>query len=463
MTEAVGAASGNAHPAGKIEINGLDRFFRLSERATSVPQETVAGLTTFAAMAYIIAVNPAIMSQAGMDRAELVIATALAAIFGSVMMGLTANLPLAVAPAMGSNVIFTFVLVKQMGVPWQGALAMVAFTGIVFLALSLSKVREKVAKDVPEVLKVGIQAAVGTLIVFIGLRGAGFIVANPSTYVAMGSLKSPAVLLTLAGLLLTPLLIVRRVPGALIVSIVLITLVGFFVPLSADKMVTTAPSAIVAWPKWPASTFMAFDFAWLFSNFLIALPLLFYFICAEFFSTLGTLIGVTGAANLRKPDGSIPNATAAFATDATSSFVGPMLGTSVVTAYIESVTGVLAGGRTGLTSLVVAAAFALSLFFWPLIIIIPPQATAPTLMLVGVLMMQGLSRIDLTDISNAVPVVLMLLITVLTNNLINGMALGTLSYILLNVAQGRRSEISGVVWGLGVVFLVYFYVTSRLM
>jgi adenine/guanine/hypoxanthine permease len=461
MTEAV-AASGSTTPA-RSPSGALDRFFRLTERATSVPQETVAGLTTFAAMAYIIAVNPAIMSQAGMDRAELVIATALAAIFGSVMMGLTANLPLAVAPAMGSNVIFTFVLVKQMGVPWQGALAMVAFTGIVFLALSLSRVREKVAKDVPEVLKVGIQAAVGTLIVFIGLRGAGFIVANQSTYVAMGSLKSPAVLLTLAGLLLTPLLVVRRVPGALIVSIALITLAGFFVPLNDAKMVTTAPAAIVAWPKWPASTFAAFDFAWLFSNFILALPLLFYFICAEFFSTLGTLIGVTGAANLRKPDGSIPNATAAFATDATSSFVGPMLGTSVVTAYIESVTGVLAGGRTGLTSLVVAAAFALSLFFWPLIVIIPPQATAPTLMLVGVLMMQGLARIDLTDISNAVPVVLMLLITVLTNNLINGMALGTLSYILLNMAQGRSREISGVIWGLGVVFLAYFYVTSRLM
>src|SRR5581483_3352953 len=273
-------------------------------------------------------------------------ATALAAIFGSVMMGLTANLPLAVAPAMGSNVIFTFVLVKQMGVPWQGALAMVAFTGLVFLALSLSKVREKVAKDVPEVLKIGIQAAVGTFIVFIGLRTAGFIVANPQTYVAMGSLKSPAVLLTLAGLLLTPLLVVRRVPGALIISIVVLTLVGFFVPLSADKMVTAVPSAIVAWPKWPVTSFAAFDFGWLFSHFVLALPILFYFVCAEFFSTLGTLIGVTGAANLRKPDGSIPNATAAFATDATSSIVGPLLGTSVVTAYIESVTGVLAGGRT---------------------------------------------------------------------------------------------------------------------
>ena len=170
----------------------LDRSFRLSERRTSAMQEIIAGATTFAAMAYILAVNPSIMANAGMDRGDLVIATALAALFGSAMMGLWANLPLAVAPAMGSNVIFTYVIVKQMGAPWQGALAMVAFTGVVFLILSLSKLREKVAKEVPEALKIGIQAAVGTLIVFIGLRGAGFVVANPSTYIAMGSLRSPA-------------------------------------------------------------------------------------------------------------------------------------------------------------------------------------------------------------------------------------------------------------------------------
>ena len=440
----------------------LDRIFRLSERSTSVPQEAIAGATTFAAMAYIIAVNPAIMSNAGMDRGDLVIATALAAIFGSVMMGLWANLPLAVAPAMGSNVIFTYVIVKQMGAPWQGALAMVAFTGVVFLILSLSKLREKVAKDVPEALKVGIQAAVGTLIVFIGLRGAGFIVANPSTYIALGSLKNPPVLLTMLGILLTPILVVRRVPGALIIAIAVITLVGLFVPASEGKMVTTAPSAMLAWPKWPASTFGQLDFEWLFSNFIIALPLLFYFICAEFFSTLGTLIGVTGAANLRKPDGSIPSATAAFATDATSSIVGPILGTSVVTAYIESITGVQAGGRTGLTSLVVATFFVLALFFWPVFVIVPPQATAPALVLVGVLMMQGLARIDLTDLSNAIPIVLTLLVTVLTNNLINGMALGTLSLILILISTGRAREISGVVWGLGVVFLAFFYVTTRI-
>ena len=444
-------------------MNALDRYFKYAERGSSFRQEVIAGATTFAAMAYIIAVNPSIMSQAGMDRGELVIATAIAAIFGSVLMGLSANLPLAVAPAMGSNVIFTFVLVKQMGVPWQGALAMVAFTGVVFLALSLSKVREKVAKDVPEVLKIGIQAGVGTLIVFIGLRGAGFIVANPSTYMSMGSLNSPGVLLTMAGLLLTPVLVVRGVPGALIISIAALTVIGFFVPGANGKMITAMPSSILAWPKFPSSTFMALDFGWLFSHFLLALPILFYFVCAEFFSTLGTLIGVTGAANLRKPDGSIPNATAAFATDAASSIVGPIFGTSVVTAYIESVTGVQAGGRTGLTSLTVAALFVVSLFLWPVFVIVPPQATAPALVLVGVLMMQGIARIDFSNMMNALPVVMTLLITVLTNNLINGMALGTFSYILLTMAAGRTRDITGVVWGLGVVFVAFFVVTTKLM
>ena len=456
--------SDRAAPANTAPPSGfIDRTFRLSERSTSAGREIIAGATTFAAMAYILAVNPSIMSTTGMDRGDLVIATALAALFGSALMGLWANLPLAVAPAMGSNVIFAFVIVKQMGAPWQGALAMVAFTGAVFLALSLSKVREKVAKEVPEALKVGIQAAVGALIVFIGLRGAGFVVANSSTYIAMGSLKNPATLLTMAGILLTPVLVVRKIPGALIIAIAVLTIVGLVTPGATGKMVTTPPATLLAWPKWPTGTFGQLDFIWLFTHFLIALPLLFYFVCAEFFSTLGTLIGVTGAANLRQPDGSIPSATAAFATDAISSIVGPVLGTSVVTAYIELIAGVQAGGRTGLTALTAAALFALSLFLWPIFVIVPPQATAPALVLVGVLMMQGLGRIDLTDLANAVPIALTLLLTVLTNNLINGMAMGTLSFILILLATGRAREISGIVWGLGAVFLAFFYVTTMLM
>src|SRR3954468_17647744 len=282
MDEMTKPQDASAEPAPRAATGLLDRTFGLTERGTSVGREVMAGATTFAAMAYIIAVNPAIMSNAGMDRADLVSATALAAILGSVMMELWANLPLAVAPAMGSNVIFTYVIVKQMGMPWQGALAMVAFTGVLFLILSLSKLRERVARDVPEALKIGIQAAVGTLIVFIALRGAGFVVQNPSTYIAMGSLRSPPVLLTLAGLLLTPVLIARRVPGGLILSIALVTLIGFLVPGANGKMVTSVPSAIISWPRWPTSTFMALDIGYLFSHFVVALPLLFYFLCAEF-------------------------------------------------------------------------------------------------------------------------------------------------------------------------------------
>ncbi|HEY9346857.1 MAG TPA: NCS2 family permease [Inquilinus sp.] len=442
----------------------LDRRFKLSERGSSVPQEVIAGITTFAAMAYIVAVNPAIMSAAGMDRGDLVIATALAAIFGSLMMGLTANLPLALAPAMGSNIVFAYVMVKQMGIPWQGALAMVAVSGVIFLVLSVSRLREKVAKEMPEVLRVGIQAAVGTLIVFIGLRGAGFIVANPNTYVSMGSLASPPVLLTLVGILVTPVLVARGVPGALVLSIAALTVIGIFVPLKPDgTMVTTLPATVFALPKWPESTFLALDFSYLVSHFLVALPLLFYFLCGEFFSNLATLIGVTTTANLRQPDGSIPSATAAFTSDATATIVGPLLGTSVVTSFIESVAGVQAGGRTGLTSVVVAIGFVLALFIWPVFVIIPPQATAPALVVVGIFMLQGLARIDLSDLANAVPVTLMLLVTVLSNNLINGMAIGTFAYILLCLALGRRSGLTTVVWGIGVIFVMYFVVTSRLM
>lgn len=440
----------------------LDRLFDLSGRGTTPGREMLAGFTTFAAMAYILAVNPAIMAAAGMDRGDLVVATGLAALFGSVLIGLLSNLPLAVAPAMGSNIVFSYVLVRQMGIPWQAGLAIVLITGVVFLGLSLSRLRERIARDVPEVLKVAIQAAVGMLIVFIALRGAGFVVASPGTLLKMGSLASPPVLLTLVGMLATPLLVIRRVPGALVLSIAAMTIAGLVVPDGHGRMLTRLPAHLLAWPHLPTRTAFHLDFGYVASHFLLTLPLMFYFFCSEFFSTLGTVIGVTGAAGLREPDGSIPNATRTFVADAISTIVGPLLGTSVVTVYIESVTGVQAGGRTGLVSLTTGFCFLLALFFWPLFVVIPPQATAPALLIVGVLMLQGLSRIDLGELGNAVPVTLTLLITILTNNLINGMALGTLSFILLQAATGSLRRISPIIWGLGAVFLAFFVVTTQL-
>lgn len=440
----------------------LDRLFALTERGTTPGRELLAGFTTFAAMAYILAVNPAIMAAAGMDRADLVVATGLASLFGCVLIGLLSNLPLAAAPAMGSNIVFAYVLVRQMGIPWQAGLAIVVVTGVVFLLLSLSRLRARVARDVPEVLKVAIQASVGMLIVFIALRGAGFVVAQPGTLVKMGSLASPPVLLTLLGILLTPVLVVRRVPGALVLSIAAMTVAGLFVHGADGRPLTRLPAHLLALPHWPSHTALQLDFGYVLSHFVLTLPLMFYFFCSEFFSTLGTVIGVTGAANLREPDGSIPNATRTFASDAVSTIVGPMLGTSVVTIYIESVTGVQAGGRTGLTAVFAGLFFAVSLLLWPLFVVIPPQATAPALVIVGVLMLQGLSRIDLGQLRNAVPVTLTLLITVLTNNLINGMAVGTLGFLLLELADGGVRRVSPVIWGLSAVFIAFFVVTTHL-
>ncbi|MCQ8242295.1 NCS2 family permease [Rhizosaccharibacter radicis] len=443
-------------------MSKLDRFFELEARGTTVGRETVAGFTTFAAMAYILAVNPAIMAAAGMDRVDLVVATGLSSLVGCLLVGLLSNLPLAAAPAMGSNIVFAYVLVKQMGIPWQAGLAIVIVTGVMFLALSLSKLRERVARDVPEVLKVAIQASVGMLIVFIALRGSGFVVSSPGTLVKMNSLGRPFVLLTLAGILLTPVLVARRVPGALILSIGIMTAAGLVVPGADGKPLTRLPAHLLALPHWPAHTALKPDFGFVASHLLLTLPLMFYFFCSEFFSTLGTVIGVTGAANLREPDGSIPNATRTFAADAMSTIVGPLLGTSVVTIFIESVTGVQAGGRTGLAAVVVGLCFACSLFLWPLFVVIPAAATTPALVVVGVLMLQGVARIDLTEWSSAVTVSLTLLVTVLTNNLINGMAVGTLAFLLLGIAAGDGRRMGAVVWGLAVVFVAFFVVTTHL-
>lgn len=440
----------------------IERFFQLRERQTTVGREILAGFTTFAAMSYILTANPQVMAAAGMDRTDLIMATAIVSVIGTLLIGLMSNLPLALAPGMGANIVFVYTVVKASGMPWQAGLAMVSLTGVVFLLLSVSQLREKIANQVPATIKVGIQAAVGTLIVFIGLRGAGVIVSNPNTATALGSLSNPAVLLTLIGILITLVLVALRISGALILSILGLTAAGLFLHKPGGATITPWPTRLVAMPIWPSHTFMQVDPVYLLHHLAIVLPLFFYFLCGEFFGTLSSLIGTAGAAGLIREDGTIPNATRAFAADATATIIGPLFGTSTVSCYIESVTGVLAGGRTGLTSITVAALFAFSLFFWPLIAIIPPQATAPSLVMVGVLMLQGLARVDMSDFGEALPVVLMLLLTVLTNNLIIGMALGVFGWILIRAVTGRARQVTGTIWGMAVVFLAYLFVMTRI-
>lgn len=283
----------------------ITRMFGLEAAGSTVARETVAGLTTFAAMVYCVAVNPMVMAAAGMDRGSVLSATCLIAILGSTLMGLLSNLPIGVAPAMGSNVVFAYVLVRQMGTPWPAALALVCLTGCIFLILTLTRLRERIAHEIPAALRVGIQVGVGLVIMFIGMRSSGFVVASSSTFVTMGSLRHPGVVLTLIGFVVTPVLVARRLPGALILSIVVITAAGLFIPDGAGGTITHWPTRIVAWPIWPRATAFRLDGGYVVRHIFYVLPMLFFFLCTELFGTLGNLLGVVGAAGLLGRDGTI--------------------------------------------------------------------------------------------------------------------------------------------------------------
>jgi AGZA family xanthine/uracil permease-like MFS transporter len=443
--------------------NLLERIFKISARGSSVSREVVAGFTTFAAMSYVIVVNPEIVSATGMNRDSLIITTILAAIAGTVLMGLLANLPIGLAPGMGNNVVFAQVVVLQLGVSWHIALSVIFVDAILFLILALSGLREKVVTGFPDPIKLGIQCGLGLFIAYIGLKNGGLIVIKPASGIAFGNLAQPATLLTFVGVLAAPVLMVLRIPGALLLSIVAITIVGFFVP-GADPgaFVTPLPDRILALPKAPTDLLWQFDFPGLARDFFILAPIILYFFLADFFSATSTLIGVTRRGKLTTPDGGFPNAREAFSSDALGSIVGSALGTPTVTGYIESVTGVEAGGRTGLTALVIAALFALALFLWPVIAIIPPQATAPALVVVGVLMMEGIRDIDPGLPETCFPPILTLLITVCTADLMAGMASGCFIYTLMVLAQRQWSKISPMLLLIDAVFMLYFVVSTKL-
>jgi AGZA family xanthine/uracil permease-like MFS transporter len=441
----------------------LDRYFKIGARGSTVSREIVAGLTTFAAMSYVIVVNPSIVSATGMDRDSLIITTILASIFGTVLMGLLANLPIGLAPGMGNNVVFAQVVVLQLGVSWHIALSVIFVDAVIFLVLALSGLREKLVTGFPDPIKLGIQCGLGLFIAYIGLKNGGLIVSKATSSIAFGNLAHPATLLTFIGVLAAPVLMVLRVPGALLVSIVGITIIGFFVPgAEPGSFVTPLPRSILALPKAPTDLFWQFDFHGLATNFFVLLPVLLYFFLSDFFSATSTLIGVTRRGKLTTPDGGFPNAREAFSSDALGSIVGSALGTPTVTGYIESVTGVEAGGRTGLTALVVAGLFALGLFLWPVIAIIPPQATAPALVVVGVLMMEGIRDIDPAIPETCFPPILTLLVTVCTADLMAGMGSGCFVYTLMVAAQRQWSKISPMLLGIDAVFALYFVVSTRL-
>jgi AGZA family xanthine/uracil permease-like MFS transporter len=437
----------------------LNRLFKLEQNRTTVGRELQAGLTTFAAMAYILAVNPAILANTGMDKGALVTVTALTAALATALMALLTNYPIALAPGMGINAFFTFTIVLGKGVPWSEALGMVMVNGVIFLLLSVTGVREKIIEAIPHGLKMAVTCGIGLFIAFIGLKNGGVIVANPATFVSHGDFASGPTALCLLGIVLTALLVARRVPGAIVISMAVVTLLGLMVSAGGGKMVTQLPDKLLAWPASPGPVFLKLTFGFLGSTnaFLLALPLILTLLLVDLFDNIGTLIGVTKRAGFLQPDGTLPRAGRALLADSSATILSALFGTSTVVSYIESASGVEAGGRTGLTSLTTAGLMLLALCFTPLILIIPAAATAPALVIVGVFMMQSVVEIDMADFRTALPAVLTLLAIPLTFSIAEGIGLGLIAaaVLALGLGQPRRMTVLGYV--LAALFFAQFF------
>lgn len=437
----------------------LNRLFKLDEHHTSVGRELQAGLTTFAAMAYILAVHPAMLAQAGMDQAALVTVTALTAAIGTALMALLTNYPIALAPGMGINAYFTFTIVLERGVPWSEALGMVFINGVIFLLLSVTGLRTRIVAAIPYSLRIAITCGIGLFIAFIGLKNAGIIVAHPENFVTHGKFASPPVALALAGIAFTALLVARRVPGAIILGIAAVTLAGLFVSVGHNRTLTQLPESILSAPASPAPIFLKLTFQFLTNAnaILLVLPIILSLLLVDMFDNIGTLIGVTKRAGFLRPDGTLPKAGRALIADSLATILSALFGTSTVVSYIESASGVEAGGRTGLTALTTAALMLLALFFTPLILIVPAAATAPALVIVGIFMMQSISDIDLRDFATAAPAVLTILGIPLTFSIAEGIGLGLIGAAVLSFAVPPARRLTGLGYLLALVFFLQFF------
>lgn len=437
----------------------LNRLFKLDENHTTVGRELQAGLTTFAAMAYILVVHPAILANAGMDKAALVTVTALTAAIGTLIMAVFTNFPLALAPGMGINAYFTFTVVLERGVPWSEALGMVFVNGVIFLLLSVTGLRERIVAAIPHPLRIAITCGIGLLLVFLGLKNAGIVVAHPETLVTYGKFHTGPVALALGGIALTTLLVARRIPGAIVLGIAAVTIAGLFVRAGGGRAVTQLPDAFISAPASPAPLFMKLTFQFLTNThaILLVLPIVLSLLLVDMFDNIGTLIGVTKRAGFLRPDGTLPKAGRALIADSLATILSAIFGTSTVVSYIESAAGVEAGGRTGLTALTTAALMLLALFFTPLILIVPAAATAPALVIVGVFMMQTIGEIDLSDFAVAAPAVLTIIGIPLTFSIAEGIGLGLLAAAVLSFALGGSRRLTPLGYLLALVFFLQFF------
>jgi len=432
--------------------NFLEKKFQLSKNGTDVKTEIVAGFTTFMTMAYIIFVNPTILSDTGMPWNGVFIATIMGTILGTVCMALLTNYPFALAPGMGLNAFFAYSVVIGMGVSWQIALGIVFLEGILFIILSITPIREMLINGIPMVLKSSISAGIGLFIAFIGLQNAGWVAKNEATLVTIGKVFSSNGLVALSGLVLMGVLHTLKVKGAILWGIIGATIIGYLPGLR----VSPPFQGLVAFPQFSdwSEVLFKMDIGGALNLSLVAV--IFSFLFVDLFDTAGTLVGVSAQAGYLDKDGNLPKASQALLADAIGTTGGAIFGTSTVTTYIESASGVSEGGRTGLTGIVVAILFLLSLFFKPLVSIVPVVATAPALIVVGTMMIRNILHIKWEDFSEALPAFVCLITIPMTYSIANGIALGFIIYPLIKLLSGKGKEVHSLVYVLGLLFILKF-------
>lgn len=434
----------------------LERFFKLREKNTTVKTEVLAGLTTFIALAYIIFVNPNILSEAGIPKEAAIASTIWIAALSTMVMGVFANYPVALAPGMGLNAFFAYYVCGTLGLHWTVALGAVFFSGVLFLILTVSHIRQAIINSVPQNLRVAISVGIGLFIAFIGLKGTGLIIPDKATFIGLGHVTEPTTMLSLFGLVLTGALMARNIQGSILIGIIVTTLLSMVLGYSpvphaiGDVISTSLPHM--------GETFGKLDIAGAWNYGIVSI--IFTFTVVELFDNMGTLIGLTSKAKLIKPNGEIENLDRALTTDAVGTICSSLFGTSTVTSYIESAAGIAAGGKTGLTAVTVSICFLIALLFAPLVGLVPGFATAPPLILVGALMMSEVGKINFVDFSDGLPAFLTIIMMPLTGSIANGFAFGFVSYVFMKTAVGKYKEVSWIMWLVSIAFVINLVMRS---
>lgn len=434
----------------------LERFFKLREKNTTVKTEVLAGLTTFIALAYIIFVNPNILSEAGIPKEAAIASTIWIAALSTMVMGVFANYPVALAPGMGLNAFFAYYVCGTLGLHWTVALGAVFFSGVLFLILTVSHIRQAIINSVPQNLRVAISVGIGLFIAFIGLKGTGLIIPDKATFIGLGHVTDPTTMLSLFGLVLTGALMARNIQGSILIGIIVTTLLSMVLGYSpvphaiGDVISTSLPHM--------GETFGKLDIAGAWNYGIVSI--IFTFTVVELFDNMGTLIGLTSKAKLIKPNGEIENLDRALTTDAVGTICSSIFGTSTVTSYIESAAGIAAGGKTGLTAVTVSICFLIALLFAPLVGLVPGFATAPPLILVGALMMSEVGKINFVDFSDGLPAFLTIIMMPLTGSIANGFAFGFVSYVFMKTAVGKYREVSWIMWLVSIAFVINLVMRS---